>query len=229
MKLKAYSFFLTLAAVSMMLAPKHALAQDTFEGTIHYSVGIPAMGDDKMAMSTNIKGQKVEIDMDLGAMGGQHIYMDKASHTLTIIMDGMKTGYSMDIPAETDSTVDDGSTLTATGKTDNINGYKAEEYLATSKGVNMDLWVTADLPANVREAMVNTVKNNPQSGKMKALRGLVAKGLAPIRTTIVKGDQTVATVDLVKIEPKSLSDAIFTPPSNITVTKMDPKMMGGMH
>src|ERR1019366_1970252 len=109
-------------------------AQKSFEGTITWSMSIAAMGDDeKLPWIFNIKGQKLEMEMDMGAMGGYKSYADMETKKgyFVMAMGGKKTGYLIDA---TDSDFAKPTTLNdvdpvPTGKTETIAGHSATEYL----------------------------------------------------------------------------------------------------
>ena len=234
MKKIASIFILGAFAASMSVAPARLFAQAPvapFEGTITFSVSVPQLGDDKLMMMTSMKGHKAATTIDMGAMGSQHMYMDRDKRTLAMVTGEAKTGLEMDLPNDTAGSSDKTGELVATGKSETINGYKAQEFTATSKAGSLDIWATADLPEGVRNGMIESMKNNPQSGGSKAFSSLITKGLAPVRITIITGGQTAATLDLVKFEQHSVSDAELVPAPDVKITHktMQEMMRGGQN
>jgi hypothetical protein len=225
---KTASFFILAAVVAVLsLAPARSFAQPgaakamavaPFEGTVTWSIAVPQLGDDKLTMTTYMKGHKTATTIDMGAMGSQHMYMDRDTRTMAILMGGAKTGMLMDMPNDSASAKSEISDLVPTGKTETIDGYKAQEFTSKTSSGSMDIWATADLPEGVRTGMIESMKNSPQSGGSKAFSALISKGLAPVRITIVTGSQTAATVDLVKFDAHSLTDAEVNPPADVKLT-----------
>ncbi len=233
---KSASIFVVSAAAALLsFAPARSFAQvpiPKFEGTITYSIAVPQLGDDKLTMTTNMKGNLSSTTIDMGAMGSQRMYMNRETHTMSMVMGESKTGFTMDIPNDSASAKDDAGTLVPTGKSETVDGYKAQEFTATTKAGSMDIWATADLPAGVRNGMIESMKSNPQSGGSKVFSALFAQGLAPVRITMITGGQTAATVDLVKFDQHSVSDAEVLPPTDVKFTHKtmdDLKHMGGQN
>jgi Domain of unknown function (DUF4412) len=220
--------FSALAAV-MSLVPVELFAQpprserlrteSNFEGAITFSVAVPQLGDDKLTMITYMKGKKTATLIDMGQLGSQHMYSDLETHTLSIVNGESKSGITMDVPVDTASAGKvDTSSLQSTGKTETINGYKAQEFLATTNAGSMDIWATKDLPEIVRNGMISSMKNNPQAQGTGAFAALLVKGMAPVRITIIKDGQTAATVDLVRFEQKPIDDATMVPAPGVKLT-----------
>ncbi len=212
-------------------------AQQSFEGTITWSMTMPIMGDeDKHPMLINIKGKKTEVEMDMGAMGTMKTYTDDDTKKTYIVQGTM--GFIMDMAKDSDikkasQNQFDSIDLKSTGKKETIDGHSAEEYLLTGikmKGMTLDMsiWAAGDFPKDLRESLYHSMSTNPnQDGKQKkAMKLLFDKGQVPIRTVMKKGDDVVVTMDFVKYEQKSLNDALFVPPSDIKFSPM-PKMSGG--
>jgi len=236
MKKSTSIIILSALAALMSLSPARSVAQAVqpkFEGAITFSVTVPQLGDEKLAMITYIKGNKTATIIDMGAMGSQHMYSDLDKRTIAVVSGEGKTGIIMDLPNDTavvakavnkvdnkSDTKADNSDLKATGKIETVNGYKAQEFIAPTKTGSMDIWATTDLPESVRSGMIASMKNNPQSQGSGAFAALATKGLAPVRITIITGGQTAATVDLVKFEVKPIDDAAMVPAPGVTLKHM---------
>src|SRR5437588_11808281 len=75
-----------------------ARAQAPFEGTVTWAMSIPQVDDEKHDMLVNIKGDKIETELDLGAQGGVKTYLDHANKKIYMYMSSMKAGFVMDYP-----------------------------------------------------------------------------------------------------------------------------------
>jgi hypothetical protein len=251
------SAIVTVCSIGSLRAQGAALVP--FEGVITYNVivNIPQMGEQTMEMHTTVKGEKTVMDMDMGPMGGMHTFLDGTAHKMTVVMDNMKNGYEMDMPVDTAmptapvasnsaaatpavgtvaaTTPAPPGGLMRTGKTETINGYKAEEYQASTPKGLLDLWLTADLPADLRNALGQAMKHSPQNQGQQAKQifsDIQQRGLAPVRIIFFKDNEKVATIDLVKVEIKKVDDKVFVIPSGIKIshqdlTKMRQQMQGG--
>jgi hypothetical protein len=210
-------------------------ATPTFEGTMTFALQIPMLGEDKLDMKCNVKGEKAMTEMDLGMQGAMHMYVDHATKKMTIVMDAMKMGFTTEIGDEDAMAagVDDKDfDFKATGKKETVNGYAADEYqVKLDEGSNVDVWLTADAPEDVRRAMRGAMGHMQQkaSPKQAKLYKMISdKGLMPVRTVISKGDEKMATIDLVKVEKKNLEDGLFVAPADIKYQPMPKNMEGGM-
>jgi hypothetical protein len=211
------------AAILLVFSPQtNVYAQDTggtkFEGTITLEITVPQMGDQKINALINLKGQQMMMNIDMGAMGSMETFMDKSKRTVTSFSTAQKTGMQVDLPAADAKPTGD-TTVTATGKTQTINGYNAQQFTANSAAGPMEIWATPDLPQSWRDALLDYGKNNPQGGGTGIYNALATKGLAPIRT-IQSTSAGAVTIDVIKVEPKPLADAIFVVPSDIKIKHM---------
>jgi hypothetical protein len=210
-------------------------AQASFEGTITWSMTIPQMGDeDKHSMIINVKGDKSESEMDMGAMGLMKTYSDPSTNKTYMVMGAMKTGYFFD-KKDTDnqkmaSKAMDSLDIKPTGQKTTVAGHPAEEYLL--KGLKMidevSLWVTPDFPKDMQKSFYHSLNNNPGQDpkEAKAMRQLADRGLVPVRIVARKGAEVAMTMEFVKFEQKGLDDKLFVPPSDVKFNPM-PKMGGG--
>ena len=144
-------------------------AQKSFEGTITMSMTMPIMGDeDPHPMIINIKGTKIETEMDMGAMGSTKIYSDgKKAYSVTA-MGGRKLGYVADMAPDSSATKMvkdqlDPADLKPTGQKETIAGHPAEEYILSGvkmRGVMVDLsiWLASGFPKKIQESLYNSLK-----------------------------------------------------------------------
>ncbi len=234
---KITGLFLVLGFV--LAFPVLKLHAQSFEGTVTWTMTFPIGGDDDPhPMIINIKGQKTETEMEMGAMGSMKSYSDgKKSYGLSI-MGGMKNGFVMDMPSDSATNAMSQKQLgdvdlKPTGKKETIAGHPAEEYVLTGvnmKGMifDMSIWAAADFPKSFQEILYNSMKNSPgqDSKQTKAMKQFADKGLVPVRMVMKKDGEVAVTTEFVKYEQKSLDDALFIPPTDVTF-KPIPKMGGG--
>jgi hypothetical protein len=194
-----------------------------WEGMIEMSMKSPQLGDESMPMVMKIKGNKVHTTMEMGPMG---------SVEMVNVMRAMNMGIEMDL-SQMEASTESRDVLpkpVATGKKEKINGFNCEEFTCKIKEIDMELWMTKDLPPTMTGSIQSAMKNVSQSSgaDASAFEELAKQGFIAIRT-IVKQDGTVqAQMEIIKYETKTFPDSEFTVPSNINIQKMDPSMMGGM-
>jgi hypothetical protein len=202
-------------------------AQASFEGTITWSMTIPMLDDDKHGMTINVKGDKSEVNMDMGVQGNVMVYSDRSTKKTTVVMTAMKSGMTMDMN-EIKTTKTDPIDMKPSGKKETIAGHPAEEYLIKGAHSDISLWVTNDLPKDIQDCFYNTLSNNPRqdANETKAMKQLVEQGYVPVRIVVKAGDETQMSMEFVKYERKSVADALFVIPSDIKISPMQ-KAPGG--
>jgi hypothetical protein len=220
--------------VALLFVAQNAQAQTAFEGRVIQTVSVPQMGDEKMEMTMNIKGEKMMINMDMGPMGAMKMFTLNGGKSMTMIMEQLKQGFEIDIPEDAAKTASatTAPAMKATGKKETINGYAAEEWIASIDENNtMTFWLTSDIDKSLVKAMQTAMKaqnaQSPNSNQAEIMKVMTEKGMIAVRTTVTNGGETAAVVDLVKIEKASIPDATFTVPADIKIQKMDPAMMNG--
>lgn len=228
----AFSFLLALplAKVSAQAKP--------FEGTITWAMTMPQMGnDDSHSMVINVKGKKMEMEINMGTMGLMKSYADQETRKGYMVMEAMKMGYTMDLPSDSlqiaSNDKSDMADLKPTGKKATIAGHSAEEYLlkgVKSRGgtVDMSFWVAGDFPKEMLAAFNNGLKNPGQDSKQTvAMKYFADHGLVPVRIVATSDGQVAMTMEFVKYEAKHLDDALFVPPTDIKYRPMPTGMGGG--
>ncbi len=92
----------------------------------------------------------------------------------------------------------------------------------------MDLWLTKEFPKNIAEGIRNCTDAGMKNTGIKsdALMALLRTGYAQVRMDVKQGGVTQFSNQYISAEPKKLSEAMFTVPSDIKVTKFDPAAMG---
>jgi len=204
----------------------------TFEGVVTWEMSIPMLGDQKIPVTISIKGDKTVSVMDVPMQGSMKMYSDRASKKMTIVQEAQKQGMEMDMAKmeEMKKNLPDTSIPKPTGKKDKIKGYNAEEYSTTTDGgIEVDLWLSKDMPKEVAAGINSSNESNMQtqlnSSKNTVFKELFKKGYAPLRTVVKKDGDVQMTMEFTKVESKKLNDSLFVIASDITIQKMDPSMM----
>jgi hypothetical protein len=197
-------------------------SQNAFEGTLTWNLTVPLLGDDTRTMIINVKGDKSQIDMDMGDEGGMtKIYTDPAAKKRYIVMMDSKTGLVSDMDDSTQQSVNgDSISIKPTGQKATIAGHPAEEYVSSGINGDVSLWVTPDFPKDVRESFYHALSSSPgQDAKgIKDLKYLSDRGLVPVRIVVKVAGEAMMTVEFVKYDRKKLDDALFVPPKDIKYT-----------
>ena len=235
---KNLSFLAILIVVAFMPALRGLHAQKSFEGTITWTMSIPATGDNEAhPMIIHIKGNKSNVDIDMGASGSVNTYsnLDTRKFYSCVDMSGRKMNYvaDMDDPdlKRVTQKATDSLDLKPTGKKETIAGHPAEEFLLTgikAQGVSLDMsiWAAADFPKEMQETFLHSLNKPGQDPKQnKAMKQLADRGLVPIRVVMRKDGEVAMSMEFVKYEQKSIDDSIVTPPADVKFSPM-PKMPG---
>ncbi|MFI5201426.1 MAG: DUF4412 domain-containing protein [Candidatus Kapaibacterium sp.] len=225
---KLTGFFIAFSFVLTIPVAKVWAQAGTFEGTVTWSMSIPRMDDQPHTVTTNLKGGKVEQEMDMGKQGLIKTYVipEKNAKKYYMVMEAMKRGMSVEVP---DNAVEASDTdLTATGKKETIAGHPSEEYLVKTPTGTLSLWASSDFPKNLTECIANSLRDQPRqdNNSSKAFLELAKKGLIPVKIVATSGGQTAMSMEFVKFEKKRLKDALFVPPTDIKYQPM-PSMGGG--
>lgn len=216
--------------VALLFVAQNAEAQ-SFEGRIIQTVSVPQLGEDKMEMVMNVKGEQMMINMDMGPMGVIKMFTQNGGKSMVMVMEQMNIGYEIPLDdAKMEKPVSAAPAIMATGKKETVNGYAAEEWVVNLDENNtMTMWLTSDIEASLVKAMQTAMKaqnaQNPNAAQSEIMRTLSEKGMIAVRTIVAASGETQAVIDLVKIEKASIPDATFAIPAGITVQKMDPSIM----
>jgi hypothetical protein len=210
---------LTLLA-ALLLAAVSVRAQKGFEGTISMSMILPGDTTTHDA-SINLKGDKMELDIDLGMMGLVKIFPDKKNHKVYMAQMTMKSGRVIDIADEQKTTTLD---LKPLGTKDVVAGHPVEGYLLSTPQVDFTLWEASDIPADIRlayeAALPHLMQEDPN---IKAtIAEFAAKKMVPLKIELLiksMSGQKVA-IEFVKAEPKKLADSLFELPKDIKFAEM---------
>ncbi len=202
-------------------------AQSGFEGTLIWNMTMPSI--QPFDFTINIKGDKSEAEMNMGAYGSSQIWSDRATGKLYMYLSALKKGMISDMnniqPGKFDSL-----DITPTGHKETIAGYAAEEYIQKTPKGSASLWFTHDLPKDVQHACLSWIRSNPRQDPKQAqiIQGFIDRGLTPVRIETSINGKKMMTMQFVKFERKSLADALFVPPADITFEQIPSSSGSGM-
>lgn len=226
-----------LAAVFSLAS---AIASAQFEGIAHFkmttgsSPDMSARGDGKIFLSP--AGYRVEWAMDLSSMkkGGESA---KAAPTMAMTMLARKADpgkvYMLNDEKKTYSVVDVGKAVEEHGKTpketftvkklgnDTVAGLSCQNALMTSsKGTEIEVCAAKELAAS-SDWLASLNRRNPEGASwLTALKEQGIEGF-PVRWVIRKkgSTQVLTTMEMTRIEKKSLPASLFGVPAGYTETK----------
>ncbi len=231
---KCISFLVVLVAICSLAGSVLAAG---FEGVIKMEVTTPMSADKKIPMTVSIKDKKSLVEMEAPQVGKMMIFTDQSTHKATMVMTAMKMGFSMDIDAAKEMVKDHkmGAPV-ATGQKKTINGHSCELYTMDNNGDGtIEMWMTSDIPKDIAQALHESMSgmqggmNKGKNVNSEAFMALAEKGLFPCETIVKdKSGKQQAQMDLLSFEKKSLSDDLFTVPSDIKIQPMPTGMGGGM-
>jgi hypothetical protein len=231
-------YFIVLSLMLALPFAKVSAQATPFEGTITWAITLPQMGDDEAhPMTINVKGKKVEVEINMGTMGLMKSYTDEEKKKSYMVMEAMKMGFTSDLPSDSAAYASkdksDSINLRPTGQKATIAGHSAEEYIlkgVKSKGTTVDLsiWAAADFPKEMQDAFKNGFDSPGQDQKQtKAMKLLATRGLVPVKLVAKTDGETAMTMEFVKYEQKKLDDALFVPPTDIKYQPMPTGRGGG--
>jgi hypothetical protein len=221
-------------AVALMLLPSLVSAQG-FEGTMTMQMTIPQLGGSPIPMEIAMKGDKSVSTMSNPMAGEMKVYSDLKAMKTVMVMG--KMGYEIDMNKKNPNAAnaDETQAPVATGQKKTINGYACELFTSKPKEGELEMWMTLDFPKEITSSIgrsftgsMGGMRANKGAGE-NAFAGLILKGYAPVQINMKKDGETMATIEFVKYEKKSLSDALFVIPTDVNVQPMPDMQGGGMH
>jgi Domain of unknown function (DUF4412) len=189
------------------------MAASAFEGKVHMTMREGAKGK-VMAMTYAMKQDKVRVEMPSAeGMGGMLMDLKRQELYILMEMDGRKVYMKQRLDAAAEavtSAAEQGGEPVATGKTETIAGYSADEYTWTEKnGEVAEMWLAKDLgvfmspPAG---GMMGGEKASPGWEKLARERGFF-----PLRVVMRnKKKAEVSRMEVVKIERGELPATLFS-------------------
>jgi hypothetical protein len=229
---------ISLSLLPLLLAASGVCAD--FEGTIEMKMtlsgGMEGGGTTKASVGKD--GVRTEMDMQMGAMGGMKM-VTLAKH------DNPDVIYKIDDADKTYSEMNVAKLRAMAGQgqeTDKINikklgeetvlGYKTQHVLVTQSDTAMDMWTTKDLGDFETYQKLQSGHAGGRSGPggealLKALKDAGADGM-PVKTIANLPGGAKATMEITKVEKKSIPASTFEIPAGYSKSSSMTDMMGGM-
>lgn len=214
-------------ALTILLAtlPSTVLAQQAFEGTVVMKV---VMDGETAEVTNHVKGAKILQEMVLdgdrvGTMvdvqAGKAFLIEHAKKQYTDIS-AMLQGLTASTGPDDDDLLPDITTL---NRKETIAGHSCDNYrVRTRGGTVIDLCVATDL-GDFGATMTGPSGFGGGSAYndqlMKVWKAKFPTGFFPLRMRITE-DGDVSTIEVVRLEKKSLSDALFQPPAGYKGVRM---------
>lgn len=213
--------FYLIAAIVLSFAMR--LSAQSFEGTIDMTTSVPMLGISDLPVKVSAKGDRLKMVTDLMGMGEMAVYVDKPAGRIVAVMAAMNSGYELDMNKLESKNADETKPEAApTGKKETINNYQCNGYVCMlNDGVEMELWMTKDMPNSMHKAILNSFSGTLQSLQIDVspFEKIMDDGYAPIRTIVRKNGREQLALTLNKYERQKIDDAVFIIPSNIPLEK----------
>lgn len=234
----------SLVLCALVLAAGTAFAE--FEGVLEMKVTSAGKnnefsGGGTMVASVAKAGARCEMNMQMGEMGMKMVVLQKTDNPdlLYHINDANKTYTEIDLTKMREMAGQTQNTrkysVEKLGQ-ETILGYKTqhvlvkEQSLGNDKGMTTEMWTAKDLLdyATFSKMQTRPGKKGGEEALAKALKEAGADGL-PLKSISTTADGTKVTMDVVKVDKKSLPASTFEIPAGYTKSEgglMD--MMGGI-
>ena len=233
---------INLTVVALLLAAGPVFAQ--FEGVLEMKMTMAGMGGEgggTMNVSVGKAGSRSEINMQMGPMDMKMVMLQKndTPDTLYRINDADKSYAEMNLAKMRDMA---GQQMSAKKYTveklgqETLLGYKTQHVLlkeqdaGDGKGMSIEMWSAKDLLdyATFSKLQARRGKGAGEEAMIKALKDADADGM-PLKSIATTPDGMKLTMEVVKVDKKSLPASTFEIPTGYTKSEggmMD--MMGGM-
>ncbi len=215
--MKQASRFLALFTLFLLfiIVPSHVLAQ-SFEGVIDFALTSESGNG---SLTYMVKGSNVRVETE-GRQGMKVVFLiDVKENKTYMIMDPMKMYMETPQPTTEESSDKPKFEISKTGKTQTILGYACEEYLVKDGDKQTNVWVTKDLGTFELFRMGGGRQRNNVDAWQKA----IGKSGFPLLATTKMGDKEAGSLKAIKVEKKSVDDALFKIPEGYQ--KFDNSMM----
>jgi Domain of unknown function (DUF4412) len=213
-------------AAALMLAPALLSAQGTFEGTVSYSM-TTAQGM-TMDMVQHVKGDRMRAEVAAGPMGSMVILYDMKDSKITMLVPAQKMYMSMDQQAAMEMAgqghdmSNEKVAIKKTGEKETVAGHQCEHVEMTVGDRVVDYCAATDLgfyfggspPSTGGRGRGNQMANLGRDAQ-EMLRKEFPKGFFPLKISMDTGAGSM-TMTATNIEKKSVSDDMFSIPSDYT-------------
>ena len=232
------------ALFALLLSAAPALAQ--FEGVLEMKMTMASKdaeggGGGTMSVSVAKAGIRSEMNMKMGPMDMKMVMLQKNAtpDVLYQLNDGSKTYAEIDLAKMREMAGQPAAAPQYSVETlgqETILGYPTKHVLVKEKGaeagagMTTELWTAKDLLDYETFSKLQTRRGNAagQQALVKALKDAGADGL-PLKSIATTPDGTKVTMEVVKVDKKSLAASTFEIPAGYTKTEGGMMgMMGGM-
>ncbi len=192
-----------ILAVALVVWAGPSFAAGTFEGEIDMKI---THGSDVNHMPFMIKGSKTRIQVETH---GMHVAMikDRDARTVLTLLEERHMAMESAMPQPSEKAATTHANFTKTGKTEEILGYHAEEWIDSTENGVMHLWVT-----NALGAYLSSQNPMARSSVPEWEAWLEHENMFPLRTVSMKGGNEVSRMDVEKIDARTLDASLFTIP-----------------
>jgi hypothetical protein len=213
--------------LALSLAAGNSLwAFGAFEGEVDMELKV--MGHDKTApMKYFVKGHKLRTQMDSpdGKFSGGTIF-DFEDHELITVMDKQKMYTVSKIhPEDFKPGADHHFKMHKAGNSETILGYSCEEWDYESDMDNGKIWFAQGFGNWWANSMASQ-KTHLDASQRAILNMVISKKMFPMKYEMNNKDGHSATMEVVKIEKRSLDPSLFEAPAGYK--KLDMGAFGGM-
>jgi hypothetical protein len=229
---------------ALLLAAGPAFGQ--FEGVLEMKMTVAGKdrefgGGGTMTAAVSKAGARCDMNMQMGEMGMKMVVLQKtdAPNTLYHINDANKTYTEMDLAKTREMAGQWQDTRKYTVEKlgqETILGYKTQHVLVkeenpgSRQGTTTEMWTAKDLLdyATFSKWQARRGKGGGEEAMSKALKDAGADGL-PLKSISTTADGTKVTMEVVKVDKKSLPASTFEIPAGYTKSEGGlMEMMGGM-
>jgi hypothetical protein len=208
------------AAALLALIAAPLAAQSAFEG----SVSMTVTGDNGRSLPMTYQLKDGKMRMEQGASGQQiAIVMDMPAKIMLIVMTTQKMYMEREMPTAADVSAATGgtktTTVTKTGKTEVVAGYKCEHITISSDDGATDACVTSELGAFMMPG-----SGSPMGPQRPASGWSASLDRASFPLKVQQGDRVI--MEVTNIEKKSLDAALFAAPEGFQKLSMPAGMPG---
>ena len=215
-------------AILLALGPAALKAAGTFEGEVDMKMSTTG-GDKTYLMNYFVKGHKLRTQMDSpdGKFSGGSIF-DFKNHILITVMDKQKMYTENKLhPENYGKGKDNHFKMHKTGNSETILGYSCQEWDYESDNSHGKIWFAQGIGDWWGSSMAAQSKNLDSSQKA-LVNMVVSKKMFPMKYEFDNESGKGATMEVVKVEKKSLDSSLFEVPAGYKKIQMpDFGNMGG--
>jgi hypothetical protein len=198
---------------------KHEKKPETFEGKVDYKIFAGNFDELSAKWVIYTKGSKIRIDTNTLGQKGESI-SDSMTQKIITVIPNQKMFLVSNLPPATNGPMN--GSFADTGNRDVFLGHRVEEWVLQQPNYRVTFWFATDMGPFMNPTDMMGFSQMP-----KEIRDAMAKGLFPLKATIIDGAfpigfNAVAT----NIEKKDLDEDVFEAPDDFK--KVDaPNLLAG--